>query len=647
MSTNPAQEAVESLQPLSPATSPPNLSRTSSQPTPAEPASMDGALPENDGMNSLRQKLQEIRQLAVSTEEKAQRMHYLMMQDYISHKTSLPSPFASPDGRPTNGITRDDMPHLHAPPAIDPDNPYNLRPGDLEPVYSPLPPIRHDDVVIEDDGNDSSSETSSDLLPDLGCMHYKRNVKVQCFDCQQWYPCRHCHDQAHDLPFPHALNRKKTKNMLSVNMEIEWRRLDEEIRRQPMPEEGELEGLLPAILEGEAIPAATGVPQHRTTETDAAIPPPTQDTTSPADPATSQTNNSVQPPPPAPRRPREVYVNCNDCHSRTWTPFHWLGLKCQRCDSYNTHQMAPSHLHETDTERLLRQQTSAQQSVIGPEFTGEAVLRSAGIGVGEREGMLAVPSNGQGTGQGAASVELLDVPSSPATHPVRSPPHSPGRYFVDASSSPPNEPRRSSFTTFSAPSMPNLPTLSSLSASTPGLPRLPRLPNLPNLPNLPDLQAMRGYATLPNVGNFGVGERLGDGWERTYEMMSAVGRSLSPMRYYLNGLDERDHLEAEGGEHPDEGKADGRGLAGFGGSVNSNGGLRAGLERRSSAWSEPGLGWLGRERERWTGKQEEVEDVESGSEDEEEEEEVDMLGEEEEGGKGMNPFDELELMGHR
>ncbi|SMQ55847.1 unnamed protein product [Zymoseptoria tritici ST99CH_3D7] len=309
--------------------------------------------------------------------------------------------------------------------------------------------------------------------------------------------------------------------------------------------------------------------------------------------------------------------------------------------------MAPSHLHETDTERLLRQQTSAQQSVIGPEFTGEAVLRSAGIGVGEREGMLAVPSDGQGTGQGAASVELLDVPSSPATHPVRSPPHSPGRYFVDASASPPNEPRRSSFTTFSAPSMPNLPTLSSLSASTPGLPRLPRLPNLPNLPNLPDLQAMRGYATLPNVGNFGVGERLGDGWERTYEMMSAVGRSLSPMRYYLNGLDERDHLEAEGGEHPDEGKADGRGLAGFGGSVNSNGGLRAGLERRSSAWSEPGLGWLVRERERWTGKQEEVEDVESGSEDEEEEEEVDMLGEEEEGGKGMNPFDELELMGHR
>ncbi|KJX99921.1 hypothetical protein TI39_contig347g00004 [Zymoseptoria brevis] len=439
---------------------------------------MDGSLPENDGMNSLRQKLQEIRQLAVSTEEKAQRMHYLMMQDYISHKTSLPTPSASPDGRLTNGITRDDMPHLHAPPAIDPDNPYNLRPGDLDPVYSPLPPIRHDDVVIEDDGNDSSSETSSDLLPDLGCMHYKRNVKVQCFDCQQW------------------------------------------------------------------------------------------------------------------------------------------------------------------------QQTSAQQSVIGPEFTGEAVLRSAGIGVGEREGMLAVPSDGQGAGQGAASVELLDVPSSPATHPVRSPPHSPGRYFVDASASPPNEPRRSSFTTFSAPSMPNLPTLSSLSASTPGLPRLPRLPNLPHLPNLPDLQAMRGYATLPNVGNFGVGERLGDGWERTYEMMSAVGRSLSPMRYYLNGLDERDRIEAESDGLPDEQKIDGRGLAGFGGSVNSNGGLRAGLERRSSAWSEPGLGWLGRER--WTGKQEDGEDGESGSEEDEEEEEVDMLGEEEEeGGKMINPFDELELMGHR
>ncbi|EME84281.1 uncharacterized protein MYCFIDRAFT_152534, partial [Pseudocercospora fijiensis CIRAD86] len=53
-------------------------------------------------------------------------------------------------------------------------------------------------------------------LPDLGCMHYKRNVKVQCFDCQCWFSCRHCHDQSHNLPFPHSLNRKKTQNMLCM-----------------------------------------------------------------------------------------------------------------------------------------------------------------------------------------------------------------------------------------------------------------------------------------------------------------------------------------------------------------------------------------------------------------------------------------------
>ncbi|KAF3766140.1 zf-CHY-domain-containing protein, partial [Cryphonectria parasitica EP155] len=49
-------------------------------------------------------------------------------------------------------------------------------------------------------------------LPELGCVHYKRNIKVQCAECDKWYTCRLCHDDAEE----HTLPRKHTKNMLCM-----------------------------------------------------------------------------------------------------------------------------------------------------------------------------------------------------------------------------------------------------------------------------------------------------------------------------------------------------------------------------------------------------------------------------------------------
>lgn len=576
----------------------------------ANAANMDGALPEDDGMRSLRQKLQEIKELAVSTEEKAKRMHLLMMQDYVKHKklgqlTPPESPAAH--GQDSEGL---DSPLLGAAiMPIDPSNPYNLRPGDLDPVFSPLPK-----AVRCPEGEDDETMADDDDEPDLGCMHYKRNVKVQCFDCQRWYPCRHCHDQSRDLPFLHALNRQKTQNMLcmlcqtpqpaaqecvncgnyaawyycskcklwdndtnkriyhcddcgicrvgeglgkdfvhckrcnvcisistsaahpcierategncplclmrmfeakvpvvslpcghymhgecykdlmavtykcpvcsksAVNMELQWRKLDEEIAIQPMPEE-DIQGLLPHI-EGAAEPSE---------ETDEA--------------------NERQHASP-PRRPRKVWIGCNDCGARTWTPFHWLGLKCQRCDSYNTNQMTPTAHHETEAERLLRQQT---QSVRRHDFTGNDVLRDAGIGIVDETATSEV--------QASSALEPPDSPSQQSSHLSSSPrlaagAQSPGRYFVTD-----EEVRRPSFSgRFSTPSMPNLPTLS---ANLPDIPRMPRMPALPNMPT--SLQHMR--QNLPNMPNVEL-PRF-----RPYEMMDAVSRSLSPMRFYLRGLD--------------------------------------------------------------------------------------------------------------
>ncbi|CAD0081696.1 unnamed protein product [Aureobasidium vineae] len=142
------------------------------------------SLPEDDGMRALRSKMHEIRNLAASTEEKARAMHLLMTKDYITMN--------NPDH---------DMPDLfHQGPLCHPvqsnDNPYNITSQDLEPSYC----ADH----INDEGTG------------LGCAHYSRNVKVQCFDCNRWHPCRHCHDASPNLPFPHGLNRKMTRNMLCM-----------------------------------------------------------------------------------------------------------------------------------------------------------------------------------------------------------------------------------------------------------------------------------------------------------------------------------------------------------------------------------------------------------------------------------------------
>ncbi|KAG9814522.1 hypothetical protein KCU63_g19794, partial [Aureobasidium melanogenum] len=155
-----------------------DVDRRASSPTPGT------SLPEDDGMRALRQKMHEIRSLAASTEEKARAMHLLMTRDYITMN--------NPDHEMPDLFQQGPLCH----PVRSNDNPYNITPKDLEPSYC--------------------SDQINDEGTGLGCAHYSRNVKVQCFDCNQWHPCRHCHDSSPNLPFPHGLNRKMTQNMLCM-----------------------------------------------------------------------------------------------------------------------------------------------------------------------------------------------------------------------------------------------------------------------------------------------------------------------------------------------------------------------------------------------------------------------------------------------
>ena len=206
---------------------PGNASRTQSylptQPSersPIEEITMSAMLPEDDGMNALRKKLHHIREMALSSEEKAKRMHALMTADFAAFKevneapyletrpkSDLVHPFADSDLLPGKGECSTDSRSKSIILSTG-DNPYKLRPGDVNRTYWPSLPGKNDTAL-------SIHEDDVVVPPKriLGCEHYMRNVKIQCFDCERWYTCRHCHDACET----HDLNRKMIRHMLCMH----------------------------------------------------------------------------------------------------------------------------------------------------------------------------------------------------------------------------------------------------------------------------------------------------------------------------------------------------------------------------------------------------------------------------------------------
>ena len=204
-----------------PMTSIEGSSQDSSQNSTPAPMGLDTgstALPVDDGMGPLRQRIKYIQAMEIPTERKALMMHQLLTQGYteaheiFNAKNLVPTTAADKmisQERPAtpnslssfiwqmNG-TSDPAPatEIHT---------FHLSPDDLMKTYAPLDPPE------VDDGNEET-ENTEDSTPKLGCKHYKRNVKLQCSTCDRWYTCRLCHDEVED----HILIRHDTKNMLCM-----------------------------------------------------------------------------------------------------------------------------------------------------------------------------------------------------------------------------------------------------------------------------------------------------------------------------------------------------------------------------------------------------------------------------------------------
>ncbi len=187
----------------------------------------NGTLPEDDGMGALRKRIVEIREMGISNPEKARLMHDLMTEQHNSSQASLHAPHLHGPRSPASLLSldhpltpnsiqsgadtcADPLTPMSLSSAVDPLNPYNIDERALEPTFVPkwVHPLISTSPITEG----SEHEPEEEEVPVLGCSHYKRNVKLQCSACNQWYTCRFCHDEAED----HSLNRKETKNMLCM-----------------------------------------------------------------------------------------------------------------------------------------------------------------------------------------------------------------------------------------------------------------------------------------------------------------------------------------------------------------------------------------------------------------------------------------------
>ncbi|KAK1761313.1 hypothetical protein QBC47DRAFT_290518 [Echria macrotheca] len=75
----------------------------------------------------------------------------------------------------------------------------HLTEADLRPTYVPDLPPADDDAFVEQLGQLGFEDHGGPLL---GCAHYRRNVKMQCATCERWYTCRFCHDAVEDHILP-------------------------------------------------------------------------------------------------------------------------------------------------------------------------------------------------------------------------------------------------------------------------------------------------------------------------------------------------------------------------------------------------------------------------------------------------------------
>ena len=244
----------------------------------------------------------------------------------------------------------------------------------------------------------------------------------------------------------------------AVNMETQWRKLEEEIRHQPMPREW----------------------------------------------------SDVK-----------VEVKCNDCAALTVAPFHWLGVKCGRCDGFNT-----------GTVRMMAENEEVRRDV--QDFAEQRRERRADIA---RE-----------TFRRTNTAPVIVRP-----------------YFLDEEDQPPpgaGERPRSARPSYTLPELPQFRYPNINLAEYRG--RLPNMPNMPALPNMPGFAFPFDLGVLDRV-NRGLSpirhyfdDQIADGVPRQFRMLpdGSVRTSIEGEGEAAWRRDEHWMVESSDEEEDDEDEED-------------------------------------------------------------------------------------------
>lgn len=191
------------------------------EPVPTDPeevANLSRKLPANDGMAEMRRRIQIIQSSTITYDQK----RYLMQQVLTENYTNLRHAKAIADAKIEAPVPRKEVPLASASrefgfgttaletlkswTGLEERVVIQASEQDAQPTYVPWPPAALDLEDLED------AMDEGDFEPQLGCQHYKRNVRIQCAQCDKWYTCRLCHDAEED----HTLPRKLTKHMLCM-----------------------------------------------------------------------------------------------------------------------------------------------------------------------------------------------------------------------------------------------------------------------------------------------------------------------------------------------------------------------------------------------------------------------------------------------
>ncbi|KAK2790905.1 hypothetical protein FQN52_005350 [Onygenales sp. PD_12] len=388
-------------------------------------------LPEDDGMAALREKIHSIRDSRAPNEEKARLIHGLMTEKYTSSLKKSRSQSFQP--RSPSSLQGQDRPWTPASPSkrsstqcsLTPSSatsvsslgfPYYLTEEDLRPTYAPRNESGDDFISSSKELQDDDA-VDEDCLQ-LGCEHYKRRVKLQCYTCKKWYTCRFCHNEEED----HELVRSATENMLcmvcsSPQPAAQWCRKcgvqaasyycsvcklwDNDSQKSIYHcsdcgicriGQGIGKDYYHCKTCSVCIPISIEKTHRcieRSTQCDCPICGEYMFTspeavifmrcghsihqkcfsehskTSYRCPICSKTISNMiahfrnldraieDQPMPEDFRDTRALISCNDCSAKSSTRYHWLGLRCEICDSYNTNQIRLYQLTDDQTNETL------------------------------------------------------------------------------------------------------------------------------------------------------------------------------------------------------------------------------------------------------------------------------------------------------